>query len=89
MAKKEEKSKGPVFVKQVGTIRAAVWEAQTSSGKKYHNVTLTRRYRDGDGWKDSTSLSGLGDCCTATEALKHASSFISSCDDGNSGDMVD
>ena len=81
MAKKEEKSKGPVFSKQVGSIRAAVWEAQTSSGKKYHNVTLTRRFRDGDSWKDSSTLNGLGDCSTARDALQYASDFISARED--------
>jgi hypothetical protein len=85
MAKKEEKSKGPIYTKQVGAIRVAVWEAQTASGKNYHNVTITRRYRDGDTWKDSGTLNGLGDCCTAIEALQQASQFISSRDEEVNG----
>lgn len=45
----------PVHEIRLGRIRAAVWENQTANGVR-HNVTLTRLYKDGDKWKDSTSF---------------------------------
>jgi hypothetical protein len=86
MAKKEEKSKAPVYTTQVGTIRAAVWQAQTSSGKTYHNVTLSRRYRDGDTWKDSNTFNGIGDCVLALEALTQVREYLVKLEDA---DMIE
>jgi hypothetical protein len=39
----------------LGRIRAAVWQNETENGTR-HNVTITRLYKDGDTWKDSTSF---------------------------------
>jgi hypothetical protein len=48
-------SKKPVHEIRVGRIRAAIWENETQNGS-LHNVTLSRSYRDGDTWKNSTSF---------------------------------
>lgn len=45
----------PVHEVRLGRVRAAIWENQTENGPR-HNVTLTRLYKDGDQWKDSTSF---------------------------------
>ena len=45
----------PVHEIRLGRIRAAIWENATENGTR-HNVTLTRLYKDGEGWKDSTSF---------------------------------
>lgn len=45
----------PVHEVRLGRIRAAVWENETQNGTR-HNVTLSRLYKDGDDWKDSTSF---------------------------------
>ena len=47
-------SKKPVHEIRLGRIRAAIWENQTDNGSRY-NVTISRLYKDGDQWKDSTS----------------------------------
>jgi hypothetical protein len=39
----------------MGRVRAAIWENETQNGTR-HNVTLSRLYKDGDDWKDSTSF---------------------------------
>ncbi len=45
----------PVHEVKLGRIRAAVWENTTPNGVR-HNVTVSRLYKDGDHWKDSSSF---------------------------------
>ena len=45
----------PVHEIRLGRIKAAIWENDTKNGT-YHNVSITRIYKDGDRWKDSTSF---------------------------------
>jgi len=45
----------PVHEIRLGRIRAAIWENKTQNGSM-HNVTITRLYKDDDGWKDSASF---------------------------------
>lgn len=54
MAKATKKS-GPVHEIRLGRIRAAIWENDTQNGTR-HNVTVSRLYKDGDEWKDSSSF---------------------------------
>ncbi len=48
-------AKKPVHEVRLGRIKAAIWENETQNGS-LHNVTMSRLYRDGDQWKDSTSF---------------------------------
>jgi hypothetical protein len=52
---RQSKSKKPVHEVRLGRIRAAIWENETQNGTR-HNVTISRLYKDGDDWKDSTSF---------------------------------
>lgn len=54
MSKSNTKA-GPVQEIRMGRIRAAVWENETQNGIR-HNVTISRLYKEGDNWKDSTSF---------------------------------
>ncbi|MSR59791.1 MAG: hypothetical protein EXS05_19490 [Planctomycetaceae bacterium] len=54
-SKPKDAKKRPVQEIRLGRIRAAIWENETENGLR-HNVTLTRLYKDGDQWKDSTSF---------------------------------
>lgn len=54
MAKAKPKVR-PVHEIRLGRIRAAIWENETQNGTR-HNVTLSRLYKDGEEWKDSTSF---------------------------------
>ena len=45
----------PVHEVRLGRVKAAVWANDTENGVR-HNVTLSRIYKDGDEWKDSTSF---------------------------------
>ena len=48
-------NKRPVLEVRLGRIRAAIWENSTQNGVR-HNVTVSRLYKDGDDWKDSSSF---------------------------------
>lgn len=54
MSKQSDKNR-PVHEVRLGRIKAAVWENETQNGTR-HNVTVTRLYKDGDAWKDSSSF---------------------------------
>jgi len=45
----------PVHTVKIGAIKAAVWENQTEHGTR-HSVTLSRLYKEGEEWKQSTSF---------------------------------
>ena len=51
---KESRSR-PVHEIRMGRIRAAIWQNETEIGTR-HNVTVSRLYKDGNDWKDSTSF---------------------------------
>lgn len=50
-----KKENRPVHELRLGRIRAAIWENETQNGTR-HNVTISRLYKDGDQWRDSTSF---------------------------------
>ena len=54
-SKPKETKNRPVHEIRFGRIRAAIWQNETETGPR-HNVTITRLYKDGDDWKDSTSF---------------------------------
>ncbi len=57
MTKQTAKSpvKRPVHEVRMGRIKATIWENDTREGIR-HNVSLSRIYKDGAAWKDSTSF---------------------------------
>jgi hypothetical protein len=48
-------AKRPVHEIRLGRIKAVIWENETREGTR-HNISLTRIYKDGNTWKDSTSF---------------------------------
>lgn len=54
MPKAKEKVK-PVHEIRLGRIKAAIWENETQNGTM-HNVTLSRLYKNGNQWRDSSSF---------------------------------
>ena len=54
-SKTKETKNRPVHEIRIGRIRAAIWLNETENGVR-HNVTVTRLYKDGDEWKDSSSF---------------------------------
>ncbi len=64
----------PVHEVRLGRIRAAIWQNQTDTGIR-HNVTLSRLYKDGDDWKDSTSF-GRDDLLQVAKVCDQAHTWI-------------
>lgn len=51
MAQKQK----PVWTHTVEEVRAAIWANPTNGGGVWMNTTITRRYKEGDEWRDGTS----------------------------------
>ncbi|QEG01535.1 hypothetical protein Mal15_56120 [Stieleria maiorica] len=64
----------PVHEVRLGRIKAAIWENETQNGTR-HNVTVTRIYKDGEQWKDSTSF-GRDDLPLVAKVADQAHSWI-------------
>ncbi|MBX7257329.1 MAG: hypothetical protein K1Y02_13280 [Candidatus Hydrogenedentes bacterium] len=69
----KEKDK-PVQEIRLGKIKAAIWANDTDKGVRY-NVTVSRLYRDGQTWKNSSSF-GRDDLLLASKVLDRAHSWI-------------
>jgi hypothetical protein len=64
----------PVHEVRVGRIRAAIWANPSEKGV-WHNVTLSRRYKDGEDWKDSQSF-GRDDLLLLAKVIDKAHSWM-------------
>lgn len=73
MSKASTKTR-PVHELRLGRIKAAIWENSTQNGAR-HNVTVSRLYKDGDDWKDSTSF-GRDDLPLVAKVADMAHSWI-------------
>ena len=47
--------KQPAHEIRMGSIRATIWENQTTNGTRF-NVTVSRLYKDGEEWKQTDSF---------------------------------
>lgn len=65
----------PVYDVKAGNIRLAVWENFTD-GKPWYNCTVSRRYKDGDDWKDANTYTGIGDLAAVKQAVALAIQWI-------------
>ncbi len=73
MSKKSEKVR-PVHEVRLGRIKAAIWENERQNGTR-HNGTVSRLYKDGDEWKDSSSF-GRDDLPLVAKVVDQAHSWI-------------
>lgn len=75
-----ESKKRPAFEAKAGLVRATVWpnETKDKDGDGVHiryNTTVTRRYKDGETWKSTSSL-GERDLIDGVRALVEAEAWI-------------
>lgn len=71
---KPKTAKRPVHEVRLGKIKAAIWANDTENGVR-HNVTLTRLYKDGETWKDSTTF-GRDDLPLVAKVVDMAHTWI-------------
>lgn len=64
----------PVTTFQVGSIRAAVWENQNGDNT-FHSITLSKRYKKDDEWKEGASFNH-GDLLNVAKVCERAENFI-------------
>ncbi len=69
-----DKNNAPVHEIRIGRIRATIWENESTSGT-WHNVTLSRIYKEGNEWKDSTGF-GRDDLPIVAKVADQAHSWI-------------
>lgn len=67
-------SKQPIHSVRVGYIKASIWHNSTKAGDR-HNVTVTRLYRDGDLWRESTHF-GRDDLLLLAKVVDQAHTWI-------------
>lgn len=64
----------PVKRFRIGLVTAAVWKNKPGD-TVFYNVTLQARYKDGEEWKDSNSLS-TDQLLNAAKVLTRAEAYI-------------
>ncbi|WP_437191143.1 hypothetical protein [Planctomicrobium sp. SH527] len=74
MAQKSKTNK-PVHQIQLGRIRAAIWANTAKKGGVWFNVVLTRRFKEGDEWQDTTTF-GCDDLPLVSKAADMAYAWI-------------
>jgi hypothetical protein len=65
----------PVHKFRLGAIVTAIWENQSQTGGHWYNVTVLRRYKNGNEWKDSVSFN-RDDLPVVAKALDMAYAWI-------------
>jgi hypothetical protein len=76
--KPDKSANRPIHTIRYGSIRAAIWRNIVDNGnasRSMYNVTLSRSYKDGNAWKDSTSF-GLDDLLELAKAANEAHTWI-------------
>jgi hypothetical protein len=64
----------PAHEVRLGRIKATIWENETDNGTR-HNVTVSRIYKDGDEWKQTSSF-GRDDLPLVAKVIDLAHSWI-------------
>lgn len=76
MGKKKAETNKPAFEARLNHIRVSVWENEGERGSRWFNTTITRRFKDGDEYRDTSTYSGLADLALVSEAARLAREFI-------------
>jgi len=74
MPNRAKSNPSPVHEVRFGSIKAAIWENETSAGVR-HNVTVSRIYKDGDDWRQTESF-GRDDLLVLAKVVNEAHSWI-------------
>ena len=64
------KDNKPAAKFRLGYVTATVWK-----NGDFHNVVVSRSYKDGEDWKDTDQL-GVGDLMNAVRVIQRAEDFI-------------
>ncbi len=70
----QSESNRPAMTFRYGAIKCTVWKNQTRNGPMY-NTSVTRSYKDGENWRDSSSF-GSEDLPTVAKAFLDAHTWV-------------
>jgi len=73
--KSDRPANAPVFSVRHRALKAAVWRNESDNGP-FFNVTITRSYKEGEQWRESSSF-GFDDLLIVAELLRTCYGFIS------------
>jgi hypothetical protein len=79
----DNEKKRPCFEKRVGSIRLVIFENFSDNGKPWHNISITRSYRSGTEWKETTTFNGEGDLAQLGWAIFSALDWLRNHQNGN------
>ena len=65
----------PVHEIRLAQIRASIWSNQSNGSRRWYSVSISRVYRDGEVWKDSTSF-GRDDLPLIAKAAEMAYAWL-------------
>ncbi|NLS93864.1 MAG: hypothetical protein GXX96_17010 [Planctomycetaceae bacterium] len=73
----ERKGDAPAFDRRLKDVRVACWRNESSEGRVWWHVTLSRSYRKGEEMHEAPgSLNGLPDIALAIAGLEAVKQFI-------------
>lgn len=71
-------AKRPSWELRIGAIRAVAWQNENkNSGQTWFNIEITRRFKQGEEWHDSSSFNGLSDLAQVKLAVEMAIEWLS------------
>lgn len=65
----------PVYEKKIGNVRGAVFQ-QEHQGRTWWNVSVVRRYKEGDVWRDASTFNGLSDLCHLAKVVECVTAWL-------------
>lgn len=74
----------PVYEKRIGSIRLAIWENE-NQGKPWFNVSVVRRWKEGEQWTESSTFNGLADLTHLAKAVELGMEWIERRENGGPG----
>ena len=72
---KTASTQSPAFEARLNHVRVTIWE-NVNKGTTYFNTVVTRRYKENEEWRESSTYSGIGDLALVAEAVNLAQIFI-------------
>lgn len=71
----------PVYEKRIGSVRLAIWENENDK-KTWFNISVVRRFKEGEEWKETSTFNGLSDLTHLAKAVELGIAWIERREDG-------
>ena len=71
----------PVYEKRIGSVRLAIWENENDK-KTWFNISVVRRFKEGEEWKETSTFNGLSDLTHLAKAVELGIAWIERREEG-------